>query len=305
MTKPKDYPPCVINFMKNRVKKGEGRNDAMFNVAVLAKKINPDQVMYEDWTRNMMTKVCSEPLHPQELNNIFKGVENKEYAYKCKTSIARMHCVSSTCVRRKFGIGANEAMPEVGKLLKVNSYPEPYWILPIQGKSIRLSTKQLYQQQLLGEALLNYDIVWRPLKPSKRDPDPYRDWLDELITNKQDMEGFDEGEERDDVFNSRMSRFLEDIEDTTEFDQIDSGNIWRDENEMRFKLETFRSFMKKMGYNWNEKECTRFLEQGGAMPKKKFQNISSRHWVVALPKQTEHKNKDVKFVKAKAAWEDN
>jgi hypothetical protein len=102
-----------------------------------------------------------------------------------------------------------------------------------------------------------------------------------------------------------MSRFLEDIEDTTEFDQIDSGNIWRDENEMRFKLETFRSFMKKMGYNWNEKECTRFLEQGGAMPKKKFQNISSRHWVVALPKQTEHKNKDVKFVKAKAAWEDN
>ena len=80
---------------------------------------------------------------------------------------------------------------------------------------------------------------------------------------------------------------------------------WIDENEMRFKLETFRSFMKKMGYNWNEKECTRFLETGGAIPKKKFQNISSRHWVVALPKQTEHKNKDVKFVKAKAAWEDN
>ena len=34
----KDYPPCVINFMKNKVKKGEGRNDAMFNVAVLSKK---------------------------------------------------------------------------------------------------------------------------------------------------------------------------------------------------------------------------------------------------------------------------
>ena len=76
----KDYPPCVINFMKNKVQKGEGRNDAMFNVAVLAKKINPDPVMYEDWTREMMTKVCSEKLHPKELQNIFKGVENKEYA---------------------------------------------------------------------------------------------------------------------------------------------------------------------------------------------------------------------------------
>ena len=301
----KDYPPCVINFMKNRVQKGEGRNDAMFNVAVLAKKINPDPVMYEDWTRNMMTKVCSENLHPKELQNIFKGVENKEYAYKCKTSIARMHCVSSTCVKRKFGIGTNEALPEVGKLLKVNSYPEPYWILPIQGKSIRLSTKQLYQQQLLGEALLNYDIVWRTLKPSKRDPDPYRDWLEELISNKQDMEGFDAAEEMGDVFNSRMSRFLEDVEDTTEFDQIDNGNIWKDDSEMRFKLETFRQFIKKMGYNWSEKDCTKFLESGGAKPKKKFQAIDSRHWVVALPKQMEHKNKNVKFNKAKAAWEDS
>ena len=301
----KDYPPCVINFMKNKVQKGEGRNDAMFNVAVLAKKINPDPIMYEEWTREMMPKVCSEKLHPKELQAIFKGVENKDYAYKCKTSIARMHCVSSECIKRKLGIGANEALPEVGKLLKVNSYPEPYWILPIQGKSIRLSTKQLYQQQLLGEQLLNFDIVWRPLKPTKRDPDPYRDWLDELISNKQDMEGYDAGEEREDVFNSRMARFLEDVEDTTEFDQIDSGNIWKDDMSMRFKLETFRSFMKKMGYNWNEKECTRFLEQGGAQPKKKFQNIDSRHWLVALPKQTEHKNKDVKFIKPKAAWEDN
>ena len=74
---------------------------------------------------------------------------------------------------------------------------------------------------------------------------------------------------------------------------------------MRFKLETFRKFMKKMGYNWSERDCTRFLEQGGAQPKKKFQNIDTRHWVVNLPKQTEHKNKDVKFTKKKVAWEDN
>ena len=55
------------------------------------------------------------------------------------------------------------------------------------------------------------------------------------------MEGFDAGEEQTDVFNSRMTKFIEDVEDTTEFDQIDSGNIWKDEVEMRFKLETFRS----------------------------------------------------------------
>jgi len=47
----KDYPPCVVNFIeKQNYKKVEGRNDAMFNVAVLAKKIDPDPVMYQDWT---------------------------------------------------------------------------------------------------------------------------------------------------------------------------------------------------------------------------------------------------------------
>ena len=79
----------------------------------------------------------------------------------------------------------------------------------------------------------------------------------------------------------------------------------KNKQSLEFKLETFRSFMKKMGYNWNEKECTRFLEQGGAKPKAKFKGIQSRHWIVALPKQMEHKNKDVKFTKPKAAWEDN
>ena len=84
-------------------------------------------------------------------------------------------------------VGLNEAIPEVGKLIKVNSYPEPYWLLLFKAKKTRYKT--IYQQQLLGERLLNYDIVWRPLRPSKRDPDLQR-LVEELISNKQDMEGF-------------------------------------------------------------------------------------------------------------------
>ena len=80
----KDYPPCVVNFMKNKVQKGEGRNDAMFNVAVLAKKINADPVMYEDWTRNLMPKVCSEPLHPQELKIYLKVLRTKSMLINVK-----------------------------------------------------------------------------------------------------------------------------------------------------------------------------------------------------------------------------
>ena len=278
----------------------------MFNVGILCKKINEDKDYWEAEIRDLNKKICIPPLTPKEIAKVIEQVDKKDYSYKCGTSVARMFCNGSTqCAKRKYGIGLNEAIPEVGKLIKVNSYPEPYWLLPIQGKLVKLDTKQLYQQQLLGERLLNYDIVWRPLRASKRDPDPYRDWLEELISNKQDMEGFDGDEERKEVFNTRIVKFFEDTDTITEFDQIEHDNIYQEGNEIRFKLETFRQFMKKQGYNWSEKECTVFLQGAGCDKKAKFQGIQARHWVAKLPKQTEHKNKNVKFTKTKAPWENN
>tara|TARA_R100001126_G_scaffold20428_1_gene10086 strand:+ start:446 stop:2017 length:1572 start_codon:yes stop_codon:yes gene_type:complete len=302
----KEWPNCVNKFVKNQVQEGEGRNDAMFNVGILAKKINPDKDYYEEMIRDLNKKICAPPLNPKELNKVMEQVGKHDYSYKCGTSIARSFCNGSRqCAKRKFGIGINEAMPEVGKLIKVNTYPDPYWLLPIQGKMVRLETKQLYQQQLLGEKLLAHDIIWRPLKPSKRDPDPYRDWLEDLVTNKKDMEDVDREDERKEIFNIRMVKFLEDTNVVDEFDQIDHDNIWHDDEEVRFKLDTFRLFMKKQGYNWSEKDCTMYLKENDCGQSKKFQGNNTRHWVSSLPKQTEHKNKNVKFNKKKTPWEDN
>ena len=52
---------------------------------------------------------------------------------------------------------------------------------------------------------------------------------------------------------------------------------------MRFKLKHL-DLMKKMGYNWNEKECTRFLEQGGAKPKQSSK-VYKQTLDCTLPKQ--------------------
>ena len=302
----KEWPNCVNKFLRNQVKEGEGRNDAMFNVGILAKKINSDVDYYSEMMRDLNKKICVPPLNPKEINKVIEQVGKNEYSFKCGTSIARSFCNGSRqCAKRKYGIGLNEALPEVGKLTKVNTYPDPYWLLPIQGKVVRLETKQLYPQQLLGEKLLAHDIVWRPLKPSKRDPDPYRDWLEELITNKKDMEDVNREDERKEIFNTRMVKFIEDTNVVDEFDQIDHDNIWQDKEEVRFKLDTFRLFMKKQGYNWSEKECTMYLKENGCGQSKKFQGNNTRHWFSELPKQTEHKNKNVKFNKAKAPWENN
>lgn len=305
------YPPCIKSFLRNKVKDGEGRNDAMFNCAVLCKKLNPDADYWPEYFREMNKQIGEPPLDPKELNTLIKQHQKTDYKYKCGTSVAKAHCDRPKCLSQKYGINPNEAMPTVGKLMKYNVYPEPYWVLPVNGVNVKLENKELYSQQLFGSKLLAADIVWRNLKPSKQAPDPWSDFKEELIKNKIDIEGYDAMEEKDDIFNSRMIQFLEDCELHTEFSQISNGYMWLDDEnpgkatEMRFKTELFQRFMKKNGSNWSNRECTNFLQVGGAEPKKKHNGVDTRHWLVSMPKLPEYKNKEVKHVKAAAPWENN
>ena len=43
-----DYPPCVQNFVKNAVKPGDGRNEALFNVGVCMLKKHGKDGAWED-----------------------------------------------------------------------------------------------------------------------------------------------------------------------------------------------------------------------------------------------------------------
>ena len=307
----KDYPPCVANFMKNKIREGEGRNDAMFNCAVLCKKMNPDKDFWPETFRDLNKKIGEPPLDPRELNVLINQHTKNDYNYRCNSSIAKMHCDAKRCVTKKFGINPNEAMPEVGKLIKYNVYPEPYWVLPVNGINVKLDNKELYSQRLFAEKLQVADIVWRTLKPSRQNPDPWSDFKEDLLKNKIDMEGYDAVADKDDMFNSKMVQFFEDCEVHDEFDQIENGYIWLDNpdaakaTELRFKLQTFQRFMKKMGNNWNNRECVNFLQVGGAKPKKDYGKIQSRHWTCPMPKLPEYKKKEVKHEKAKAPWQDH
>ena len=307
----KNFPPCVAHFIKNKVREGEGRNDAMFNCAVMCKKINPDPDYWPEQLRELNKKVGEPPLDPKELNVLIGQHTKNEYNYRCNSSIAKMNCDAKKCVTKKYGINPNEAMPEVGKLIKYNVYPEPYWVLPVNGINIKLDNKELYSQRLFAEKLQTADIVWRNLKQSRQNPDPWSDFKDELIKNKTDMEGYDAMADKDDLFNSRLVQFFEDCETHQEFDQIDNGYIWLDDpditkaTELRFKVQTFQKFMKKMGNNWSSRECINFLQVGGAEPKKKHANVQTRHWRCPMPKLPEYKRKEVKHDKAKAPWQDH
>ena len=87
------------------------------------------------------------------LNVLINQHTKTDYNYRCNSSIAKMHCDAKKCITKKFGINPNEAMPDVGKLIKYNVYPEPYWVLPVNGVNIKLDNKELYAQRLFAEKI--------------------------------------------------------------------------------------------------------------------------------------------------------
>jgi hypothetical protein len=70
----KDWPNCVNKFIRNQVTEGEGRNDAMFNVGVLAKNNrNSDKDYWTDMVRDLNKKICVPPLDPKEINKVIEN----------------------------------------------------------------------------------------------------------------------------------------------------------------------------------------------------------------------------------------
>ena len=67
----------------------------------LAKKINPDPVMYEDWTRKMMPKVCSETYTQKNYKIFLKELKTKTMLTNAKLLLLECIVSSNECVKRK------------------------------------------------------------------------------------------------------------------------------------------------------------------------------------------------------------
>ena len=90
-----EYPPCTQAFISNKVGEGQ-RNNALFNLAVLAHLKNPDQLKTELYERN---KTCMNPPveRDSELDAIVAQIKDKEYFYQCETPIAKQFCNKEAC----------------------------------------------------------------------------------------------------------------------------------------------------------------------------------------------------------------
>ena len=280
-----EYPPCTQAFISNKVGEGQ-RNNALFNLAVLAHLKNPDQLKTELYERN---KTCMNPPveRDSELDAIVAQIKDKEYFYQCETPIAKQFCNKEACRKRKYGIGPNQYIPTVDSFFKHNTNP-PYYVLTMEGNQIQLLGKQIVQQQLLREELFDQaDIVWQNL--NKRD---WNMFLVSLKAMQKEVEDMKPGDDEKEDFNYYTRMFIQETEPGDDISQLQAGYIFKDDEFVYFNLHTFKDFLNKKKGKKSNQEVIRYLKNGGSISTTK---LNQRVWQIALPEKINIKPKKVDF----------
>ena len=242
-----DGPPCLATLMSQGIPPG-GRDNTLYQYAVYAKKKWPD-----DWSAKIEEfnhKYMETPLPAQQVLKTIRQHEKKDYQYKCKDQPMCTVCSLNVCRGKQYGVG-NSFDHQVSDLTKYES-DESKWFLNINGRILKLSTDQLYDQHKFRKACLN-EINEMPnmMRPN--------DWDSRIQALLQDFEVIKMPHEitKTGRFESLLERFLEDQGSAEHIDEIDMGKALFEEKEYEgtegkikkstayFKSEWLQKFLKK------------------------------------------------------------
>jgi len=137
-------PPCLQYLCDSGFPEGS-RNDGLFNIGVYLRKSKPDSWKLEVEKYNH--SFFKPPLMSGEVKEIIKSVSKKDYIYTCSRPPISLHCNISTCRTRKYGIGSDNALPNMHSLTKFDTDP-PIWFLDVDGGGrLELTTDDLQIQK--------------------------------------------------------------------------------------------------------------------------------------------------------------
>jgi len=242
-----DGPPCLSTLMSQGIPPG-GRDNTLYQYAVYAKKKWP-----EEWSTKVEEfnyKYMETPLPAQQVLKTIRQHEKKDYQYKCKDQPMCAVCSQNLCRGKQYGIG-NNFQHQVSDLTKYES-DESTWFLNIDGRRLKLSTDQLYNQHKFRQACMNeINVMPNMMRPA--------DWDGRLQALLDSVEVIQMPHEitKTGRFESLLERFLEDQGIAEHIDEIDMGKALFEEKEYEekegkvkretayFKSDWLQKFLKK------------------------------------------------------------
>ena len=250
-----DGPPCLSTLMSQGIPPG-GRDNTLYQYAVYAKKKWPD-----DWSAKIEEfnyKYMESPLPAQQVLKTIKQHEKKDYQYKCKDQPMCAVCSLNICKGKQYGVG-NTFEHQVSDLTKYES-DESTWFLNIDGRRLKLSTDQLYDQHKFRRACMNEINVM----PNMMRPNDWDSRLQSLLDNVEVIQMPHEITKTG-RFESLLERFLEDQGEAEHVDEIDMGKALFEQRDYTDKIKDEKGereiTVKKMTAYFKSEWLQKFLKR--------------------------------------------
>jgi hypothetical protein len=135
-----DAPPCLEHLCSVGIGEGQ-RNNGLFALGVLAKKVDPDkwETLLEGWNHAYLRP----PLPSGEVAAVIKGLKKKAYTYKCSDQPIVSHCNMALCRSRKHGVGAGGGAPVVESVSVLATEPPLFFVNMRTGGTVECNSTVL------------------------------------------------------------------------------------------------------------------------------------------------------------------
>lgn len=247
-----DGPPC-LQFMAETGFPEGGRNNALLHIGVYLKRAFP-----ADWKNKLMEdnqKYMRPPLPTEEVHQVQRQLEKKEYEYLCKHQPMSGHCDSVTCRTRKYGVG-NEAYPEILAIRKLLAEPA-VWFVDVMGTggsvTLMLKTEELQYFNRFQTACMEYaSVMQRNCNPAL-----WTAILQEAMAKLEEIEAPPDLQTGG-GFREMLETFLTNRTKGTKKEDILRGAPWEDEETGRhyFRLSDLKKFLEREGVKMSRTEIT-------------------------------------------------
>lgn len=237
-----DGPPCLEVLTAEGFPEGT-RNNGLMALGVLAKKMHPDswQTTLDRWNNEYMKP----PLSHEEVRAIVRGLEKKEYHYRCKDAPIVSRCDSRTCRLRKYGVGGSETAVLVESIQILDTEPPLFFVTVSVGGTVECNSATLLAPREFQRVCLEQLRKVVPIYKNE-------DWLPQVhraIDNATMIEAPRDASELG-HFEELLQQFLVDRHTSTVRDDILLGRPWLDESGGRyyFRLTDLQLHLKRYGF---------------------------------------------------------
>lgn len=255
----KDAPPCLQSLLIGLlVIKGE-RNNFLFNAGIYLR-----QKFSDTWQDELIevNKKLLEPLTFDELtNSVINSLNKKEYYYLCRNEPLISYCNKVICRQRKYGIESASIPSEIiGELIKLN-FPEPLWLLNVNGTNIDFDTKELMSHKIYQEKCFEVLHTW----PKSLKKEAWRRIIEERLNNVKIQEAPEEASQVG-LFKQLLMEFCTERATAITREQILNKRVYSEKGYHIFKGTDLLDFLKFNNFTYYSRNRVwlQFKDLGGS-----------------------------------------